>query len=68
MKGVIAADLFLVLAMMGCLYLLWLHDEEIKELLQSHDRLRLAVGDLAANQPKPRAPRAPKPTENGKAD
>lgn len=70
MKGVVASELVIVLALIGCLYLLWLHDEQLKELETSYDRLRVAVGDLSESvkAAKPaRAPRTPSKTKEAPA-
>ena len=65
MKAIVASELVIVLALFGCLYMLWLHDEQMRQLEQDYDRLRAAVSDLAKppTTSKPRASRATKPKE-----
>ena len=68
MKGVVVSELVLVLALMGCLYLLWIHDEQLRDLEAGFDRLRLSVGELADAKPAPKPRASRKPSTNGKAD
>ena len=61
MKGVVVAEFLTLALLVGVLYVIWLHDEQLKQLEEDYFNLREDM------KPKPRPSRA-KAATDGKVD